>query len=259
MPEVPEVKIVGEFLAKNISGKRLTAVEVLSGRYTKKKIDGIEHLEDEFPVEIVGPGVHGKFIFWITKSDVFLYNTLGMTGWWSLSEAKSSRVLFRFEGLDLYFNDTRNFGTLKMVKGKGNLISKIQSLGPDMLSSDVTSNLFVERLREKSSWEITKALMSQSVVAGVGNYIKSESLWRTSINPRSRVCDLDDDTLADLCDNIKKIMNESYESQTLEGKKYEMDVYGKKVDAMGNDVLKEKTDDGRTTYWCPEKQIKGVM
>ena len=54
-------------------------------------------------------------------------------------------------------------------------------------------------------------------------------------------------------------MNESYESQATRGKKYEMDVYGKKIDTMGNEVLKEKTDDGRTTYWCPKKQVKGVM
>ena len=35
MPEGPEVKRIGEGLAKVISGKTITNVEILSGRYIK--------------------------------------------------------------------------------------------------------------------------------------------------------------------------------------------------------------------------------
>ena len=35
-------------------------------------------------------------------------------------------------------------------------------------------------------------------------------------------------------------------------------VYDKKIDALGNPVIKMETDDGRTTHWAPLKQTAGL-
>ena len=35
-------------------------------------------------------------------------------------------------------------------------------------------------------------------------------------------------------------------------------VYDKKIDPLGNPIIKTETLDGRTTHWAPAKQIKGV-
>ena len=113
MPEGPEVKITGESLAKWASSKKLEEVNVISGRYLKKPIQGMSYALANAPLDIVGVGVHGKFIYWITRNDIFLYNTLGMTGYWSLDEQNHSRVEFKLSDKSVYFNDMRNFGTLK--------------------------------------------------------------------------------------------------------------------------------------------------
>ena len=197
MPEGPEVRRYGLDLAEFVSGKTLKGVNILSGRYTKNPVPGLEDAITTLPVKITGVGVHGKFLYWILKNDYYVWNTLGMTGHWSPTIRKHSRVEFCFDdGSVVYFNDQRNFGTIKVVRGRHYLLKKLKTLGPDMLASDVDDNLFFDALRKKLKWPITKALMNQSVIAGVGNYVKADSLWLSRISPHRTVESLSDKELS---------------------------------------------------------------
>ncbi|OUU74908.1 MAG: hypothetical protein CBC29_07210 [Methylococcaceae bacterium TMED69] len=253
VPEGPEVKKIGENLARLISGKTLISAEILSGRYIKKEPSGWKDLQMQLPLKIVGPGVHGKFCYWICDNETFVYSTLGLTGNWSSKKSKHSRLGFTFSGgVSIFYNDQRNFGTFKVVRGKHNILEKLKSLGPDMLSEDVSDKLFISRIKTKPNWGITKALMDQSIIAGVGNYIKSDSLWLSQISPHKKVCDLSDGELAVLNRSIKRVMNESYQNHSYNNSKFL--IYGKSKDPDGNEVIKEQTDDKRSTYWVPEVQ-----
>ena len=95
---------------------------------------------------MIGAGVHGKFIYWMLKDEYSIWSTLGMTGQWSSESTKHTRVKFVLNNGSVYFNDQRNFGTLKFVRGKYQLLEKLKSLGPDMLANDVDDDLFVERV-----------------------------------------------------------------------------------------------------------------
>ena len=135
MPEGAEVKLFGESLARIVAGKRLSSIKVLSGRYLKKEIEGLTLMNARLPSRVVGIGVHGKFLYWVIENDVFLYNTLGMTGCWTQEDSTHSRVKFEFtDGTIVYFRDQRNFGTIKLLPGRNGLINKLKTLGPDMLS-----------------------------------------------------------------------------------------------------------------------------
>ena len=92
MPEGPECRRIGEALAKRLSGRTITGVSVVSGRYEGKPPSGLEELSSNLPITIVGAGVHGKFLYWILKDEYSVWNTLGMTGSWSESAEKHSRV-----------------------------------------------------------------------------------------------------------------------------------------------------------------------
>jgi formamidopyrimidine-DNA glycosylase len=267
LPEGPEVKIIGESLAKWASSKRVTEINVLSGRYLKKPMPGLEYARSNTPLDIVGVGVHGKFIYWISRNDIFLYNTLGMTGEWSKEKSKHTRVEVKFEDDVVYFNDQRNFGTLKFVEGRSNLIQKLKSLGPDLLSEEVSDQKFIDRLRTKNKWEVTKAMMDQSVVAGIGNYVKAEALWRSRISPHRTVESIRDPELAILNRACQEVLITSYSQGGASIKNYRRPdgslgqytsrfaVYNQKEDPDGNPVVKESTGDGRTTHWVPSVQI----
>ena len=85
--------------------------------------------------------------------------------------------MLKLETLDgklTYYRDTRRFGTFKIFhKDNSTLDKKLATLGPDMLNDPPSFDEFVMRLRKKNHWNITKALMDQKVVSGIGNYIKA--------------------------------------------------------------------------------------
>lgn len=266
MPEGPEVKRIAQLLAEKVSSKKLTKIEILSGRYTKKLPDGLNEFTNILPVNIVGAGCSGKFIFIILESGLSIWNSLGLTGNWSTNKTKYSRLAFYIEDSILYFNDSRNFGTIKFVGDKNKLIRKLEDLGPDMLSENITDkdlkNILSNTKPEKT---IAQVLMDQSTLSGIGNYIKSESLYRARLSPHRLVSELSDKEVSDLNSSIKYIMTKSFDKklkmslndfQSYDSKKYniEMSVYSKKEDIYGHEVIKEKTKDGRNTYWVPQVQ-----
>lgn len=267
MPEGAEVKLFGESLAAAVSGKELVSVDVLSGRYKKSQVEGLDLLKARLPAKVVGVGVHGKFLYWIVTNDVFIYNTLGMTGSWSLKETKHSRVVFVLsDGSRVYFNDQRNFGTLKMVPGRQELIKKLQSLGPDMLSEQVSDARFSESLMKRPDWSLAEALMDQSLISGVGNYVKAESLYRAQLSPHRQIQTLSPTDLSRLRHAVQTVLQEAYlrggaSIQTyrdFDGNEGEYSqrffVYNQDQDPNGNKVVREKTADGRTTHWVPAVQ-----
>jgi len=267
MPEGPEVRRIAQALAKRVSGKVLSRVEILSGRYEKKPPSGIDILVSQLPLKVVGVGCHGKFMYWILDDEYSVWCTLGMTGGWSEVLTKHSRVCFRIDDTTVYFNDQRNFGTLKFVRGKFALIEKLTSLGPDILATDVDDTTFIKCLRKKGTWEITKALMNQSVIAGVGNYIKADSLWLAKISPHRIVNDIPDGELCSLNRAIKQVMCESFKNLGIDIGNYKnfddtsaeyqrpFLIYNQKMDPDGNPVVREQTGDGRITHWCPAVQL----
>ncbi len=267
MPEGPEVKRFGADLAKVISGKRIADIQVMSGRYTKKPLPGLDDLNNSLPTRVIGVGVHGKFLYWIMDNSYFLHSSLGMTGHWGRKLHKHSRVKILFDDDScVYYTDQRNFGTLKFVYGKAALTEKIDKLGPDMLSEDVTHFKFANRVRKKKNWTIAKAIMDQAVISGVGNYVKAEALWRAKLSPHRQVDTLTDIELYSLNDSIKSVLRDSYRSggatirsyKTFDGASGQYSrrfaVYNQKEDPNGLEVIKEKTTDGRTTHWVPKVQ-----
>ncbi len=267
MPEGAEVRLIGEALARNVSGKTLVAVRPLSGRYLKKEPEGLGLLRARLPTKVVGVGVHGKFLYWISENDVFVYNTLGMTGHWTRGQEKHSRVQFEFsDGTSVFFTDTRNFGTLKFVPGRQALVEKLRSLGPDMLSERVSDDLFSERLDRRPDWTLGKVLMDQSIVSGVGNYVRAEALYRARLSPHRKVKSVGPSERAALRSAIQEVLTTAYtrrgasirDYRDPEGGEGEYSgfflVYNKGQDPHGNEIIREEAEDGRTIHWVPAVQ-----
>ena len=266
MPEGPECRRMSLQLSEEVSNKNLVDISVESGRYTKKPIEGMEKILQETPLKIRGTGVHGKFIFFLLDNEWSIWNTLGMTGGWSRKPAKHARVRLVLEDGPIFYNDTRNFGTLKFVQGKQPIIDKLNSLGPDLLAEECADEVFVNSLRRKDKKTIVEALMDQSVVSGVGNYVKAEALYLAKISPHRTVSSLTNSELCDLNAAVRSVLVNSFESGGATLQSYQdfygevgdatqrFAVYGRKADPEGRDIIKEQTKDGRTTHWVPAIQ-----
>ena len=267
MPEGPECRRYALAFGEHAGGEILTNISILSGRYTKKDMPGLIELERNLPLQIRGVGVHGKFIYAIFDGKSSLWSTLGMTGSWQKEESSHSRVRLDFEsGKKVFFNDMRNFGTIKYCEDPKLLSTKLESLGPDMLAEEVSNEVFISQMRRNNDNNVTKALMDQSIVSGIGNYIKSEALWLARINPYKKVSQIPDTNLKILNKAVQSVMRESFISGGATIRSYKdffgesgnyssrFMVYNQKEDPDGNEVIKEKTPDGRTTHWVPTIQ-----
>ena len=134
------------------------------------------------------------------------------------------------------------------------------------MSSYVDTDLFLDRLNKKPKWSIAKALMNQSVVSGIGNYLKAEILYASKISPHRLCQDLTRKEVELIAEKSFEITNASYQSggATILTYRDENDekglysrrfmVYNHKTDPEGNKVIKETTTDKRSTYWVPEIQ-----
>ena len=100
MPEGPEVKRMAKDLAMAVTGNTLEGIKVLSGRYTKKMIEGSSEINSVLPTKVLGAGCHGKFLYMLTSSGFNVWNTLGMTGQWSRKLTSHSRIEFSFSDDD---------------------------------------------------------------------------------------------------------------------------------------------------------------
>jgi formamidopyrimidine-DNA glycosylase len=279
MPEGPEVTRVTTQLNSVVKSTLLDSITVLSGRYSKKAPDNFFEFESALnrgALLIKGVYNKGKFIWWELEHDWFIFSTLGMSGRYSLQKDTHSRVVFEVtkaynrytESFPVFYEDIRNFGTIKFINDRNILNKKLDSIGPDMLNNPCSVSNFLEIARKHNNKSIVKFLMEQKYISGVGNIYKSESLFLSKISPLNYVKDLSDSELVTLYNSIISILKEAYKTggstiQTYkdlygdEGsypKKSRLLVYNQKTDIYGNKVEKVILDDQRTTYFSPDIQ-----
>jgi endonuclease-8 len=139
---------------------------------------------------------------------------------------------------------------------------RLASLGPDLLSPDYDPNEALRRLRDHPQLSIGEALMLQSIVAGIGNVYKSETLFIEKVSPWASVATLDDATLARLLKRARELLRRNLTGPrrttfgTFAGSAYF--VYERsgqhclKCDSKVR-MLRQGTLQ-RSTYFCPECQ-----
>jgi formamidopyrimidine-DNA glycosylase len=110
-------------------------------------------------------------------------------GWSEHVRDKHVHAVFTFtDGTVLLYQDVRKFGTMDLVpKGRLDLVSGLQRLGPEPLEADFTPERLAAQLKRHFRSMIKPALLNQQVVAGLGNIYVDEALFVAKIHPERRV------------------------------------------------------------------------
>ena len=276
IPEGPELRHSRDVLRNIVVDKFMTRLlTTTSGRYSTKQPEGMTEIVKDLPLRIESVDVKGKFM-WLTLKGQdktwYMWCTYGMSGQWSRTADKHTAFIFEYNdsgGLitrdqqKLFFNDQRRFGTIKFVSGVETHKKKLASLGPDILEDPpLAPELFAERILKKPTRTISEALMDQSCVAGVGNYLRSEILYDCKVDPWRCVTDITSEEFVKLCEATIRIAKKSYKSQGATIKTYRnidrsegttqfnFKAYGQKHCPSGHAITREETRDGRTSWWC---------
>jgi formamidopyrimidine-DNA glycosylase len=156
-----------------------------------------------------------------------------------------NRFTLRFEdGGTLVLRDKRRLG-------RAVLDPRLDGLGPD--AGEISRDAFRERVGRGEA-PLKARIMDQSVLAGIGNLLADEALWRARLSPVRPAASLDDDELDRLRRELRAAIRSAIELGGVHtGDLIEHRVRGGHCPRCGAE-LERATVGGRTTFWCPEEQ-----
>lgn len=260
MPELPEVETFARYFAKHALQQRIARVDVRDERILAdirketfaKKLKGCE---------FASVRRHGKHLF-ADAGATWLHLHFGMTGDLAYyrdakSEPRFARIVFAFDnGAKLAFEDMRLFGLAEFIASPDAFIDE-RGLGPDPLDPSFTFAKF-EALLKKRRGAIKSLLMTQEIVAGMGNLYVDETLYQTSIHPRRAVDRLKQDERRAVFTSMRKILRDSIARQARDADLPPRYLYhhrevGARCPKCGGTINRAVVF-GRTTYFCAKHQ-----
>ncbi|HEX8616336.1 MAG TPA: DNA-formamidopyrimidine glycosylase family protein [Thermoanaerobaculia bacterium] len=205
MPELPEVETYTRYFARHALAQRIARVEVRDERILG------EIRKDAFTRKLKGRCFlsarrHGKHLFAevadcaqgatsgqaaTSNPQLWLHLHFGMSGDLAYSrdregDPRFARVVFHFDDdAWLAFEDMRLFGVAELVASPDDYIAA-HKLGPDPLDPTFTFPKF-KTLIDRRRGAIKSLLMTQEILAGLGNLYVDETLYQTAIHPQRAV------------------------------------------------------------------------
>ncbi len=262
MPEGPEVKITSDFLNDHFKGEVIKEIIPITTYFENRYSKVIEVLNDKLINKKINSFTIGKRTYIPLNGKQFYQYHLGMTGYWSTELTAHSHLKLSSHNKDLYFCDVRKFGNHLITS------DPFLNCNVDMYDSlrevyDINSHFYylTKNIGEKRN--ICNVLLDQKLFPGVGNYLKSEILYKSEIHPETKWGQLSEDRIYTILKNSKHLIRKSYQNGGAELKDFRnpekkslfnLEVYAKKTDPNGNPVLSMISKDNRRTWFVPEIQ-----
>jgi formamidopyrimidine-DNA glycosylase len=259
MPELPEVESYARYFARHALRKPVRAVEVRDARVLEVRPAVLERALAGRSFRSVRR--HGKHLF-AAAGQAWLRLHFGMSGdleFWRANEAEPrfARVVFHFRGGGtLGFLDMRLFGRVGLVSSPDDFIRE-RRLGPDPLDRTFGLPRFRDLVAQRRG-AIKAVLMTQEILAGVGNLYADETLFQAGVDPRRPASSLAAAEIAAVYSRLRQILREAI-SRTAAGREYPRRwlFEHREADAecplCGGEIMRTVVF-GRTTYFCRRHQ-----
>ncbi len=253
MPECPEVLEYFNFITPFFTDKILYDLDILSGKYLKKPINNFNMFREKLPSKIKKILIKGKTIFICLENEYSLVITHGMTGYWSMDKEKHGRLCFNLGDEEIFYVDSRNFGTITICLNEQEFNYNENKLGPYVLEDNITFDKFYSRLNKKHKSKIAVALLDQNLISGIGNYLRCDILWYAQLDGEKRIGELTYDEKTRLYEATINICryyaNLSYKLEfTPEDFNRNFFIYMEKRDIYNNPIETKKIN-GRTFHF----------
>lgn len=257
MPELPDVEGFRRYLAHHAQGKRIVRVEapdpVLVRNRTPQAL-GRALAGKRF----AAPDRHGKWLIAPAGKEETLLH-FGMTGLLRWAEDanlrhRHDRVIFVCDRGELRYNNMRRFGGVWLADDRQERDRVTGPLGPD--AAALSRAQFEELLRGRRG-AIKAALMDQRLLAGVGNLLSDEILWRARVHPATAVGSLSRRRRERLYQALRAAVGESIRyGRVPHGQQWLTRVRDNRLARCPRcgTRLRRRTIAGRTACWCPRCQ-----
>ena len=141
---------------------------------------------------------------------------------------------------------------------------ELRALGPDLLDASCDRREVLQRMRGHEREAVGDVLLNQRVAAGIGNVLKSETLFLARLDPFTPIDRLGEADLERLIDIAREQLANSAmsprgrnttRSMNPDAKLWVYGREGKPCRRCGAIIRAKKTGlDARLTYWCPDCQ-----
>jgi formamidopyrimidine-DNA glycosylase len=254
VPELPDVEGYRRILSAQALGKRITAIEVDDQavlRNTTTQAASLALVRRSF----AAAERRGKWLIASLKRGDLVFH-FGMTGrleWLGRDDelGRFVRLRIRYSDGSLVYRDPRRLSGVWLCVGEGEVSTVTGPLGPDAL--DLSFSELDERLEARRG-AVKTALMDQQVVAGLGNMLSDETLWRARVHPLHSYPDLTTARRKELHRALTSVLAASVRGGSiprtrgwLSGQRGQADPRCPK--AHGS--LRISKIGGRTALWCP--------
>jgi formamidopyrimidine-DNA glycosylase len=264
MPELPDVELARRRLRKWMRGTIITAAYSTDRYIVRPNSPAILRRA------LVGRTVRevsrrGKWLRFELDDGRRLFSHLGMTGDWIERKPNAPRQRSERARIDVIrksggsssvrYIDSRRFGRL-IVSSED--ISEWRELGPDPLADGIDARSLARSLG-RSRRAVKDALMDQSVLAGIGNILATEALWRARIDPRSRSDALSHGDVARIVRGLQGIIRQELEREAGgDGGIDVFSVYGRAGEPCPRcgSTLVHVVLGGRGTTFCKHCQVR---
>lgn len=225
---------------------------------------------DRWPERLAGRQVEavdalGKHLLLRFQGGLCVHSHLRMTGAWRVLRrgepwprpTRSAWLALRRGDVDVVQFNGPVLELLTAARVRGD--PRLASLGPDIVAAGPFDEArFLRRLREDDpSRALGDVLLDQHVVAGIGNFWKSEACWRAGIDPWRPIADVGDAEALAVVRGVRPLMQESAEHGRQDVFRQIYDKADRPCPRCGAPALihaRGQGDDNRTTYWCPACQ-----
>ena len=225
MPELPEVEIVKQSLARKIEQKKIKKV-IIKNRNLRFKIP--QKFEGLLQNKIIKKVTRfSKYLILNFSDDSFCLIHLGMSGTIHLIKKnnlnkftnvsfysspnlpkKHNHIEIQFKDLKFIYNDPRRFGFFRYVDNKQELKDRFSHLGPEPFFENFNLKYLLKYFFNKKK-DVKSFLIDQKFVSGIGNIYASEILFLSKINPKTYAMKLSKEECKKIIIFSKNVLNEA--------------------------------------------------
>ena len=210
MPELPDLEVIKDVLARRLVGQRIAEVVVL--RPLVVRVLDLEATPESFLV--------GRTVIEVSRRGKFLRLSLDDGGWIAVNAMLAGRLRYtpaaqrtrvpdyvrvRFaDGATLSYHDVKGMGKVYLTRNL-DAVPGYRDAVPDALDPDLTLEVFLQRLRPLRG-EIKGILTRGEAVGGIGNAYADEILFAAGIYPFRKRSSLSPEEQARLYQAMREVL-----------------------------------------------------
>lgn len=275
MPELPEVETICRGIRPHILHRTILQIHH-SGKKLRKDVPLTQLLTLLSGHLIVDVQRRAKFLLIHIDNGALLVIHLGMTGNLGMFTPEATphkHCHLRFlldDGMELRYTDVRRFGFVEIFNQHEAIDIEntlLKTTGPEPFSDTFNAD-YLHKAAKGKSQPVKSFIMTNQVVAGVGNIYANESLFAAGINPKTPICKISKRSWQTLIRNIRKVLLHAIEcggstisdyvnaSQETGYFQINFKVYGKNGDTCGQckSIIQKAVIGGRATFFCEKCQ-----